>query len=208
MRWILAIALMASTPGPLVQVQQPPAHRECSAHGDPVAAIAGAIRQEVLRDEGPGCDSPMLSESMDRTPGQRSEGINVNTVSNKKIAELDVMNQGPEKLEEKLSHYAEDAKVWDSVMRVLGFSPTNTVSGIQEVRRFFTWLAGLPPVSVKIVNIFGEGDKVAVEWILSGGEGTAKFEIPCANLYDFERGKIKSVRMQFDSAYFADIAKK
>jgi limonene-1,2-epoxide hydrolase len=119
-----------------------------------------------------------------------------------------VLNVGPEKLAEKLSHYAEDARVWDSVMRVMGFAESNTVSGIQEVKRFFTWLAGLPPVKVKIVNVFGEGDKVAVEWILSGGEGSQKFEIPCANLYDFENGKIKSVRMQFDSASFADIVKK
>ena len=208
MKWILAIGLMATAPGLLAQVEQPPALRECPAHGDPVTAIAGAGSEGVFGDEGPGCDSPKLPDSMDRTPGQRSGGINVNTVNNKKIAEFDVMNQGPEKLEEKLSHYAEDAKVWDSVIRVLGFSESNTVSGIQEVRKFFTWLAGLPPVKVKIVNIFGEGDKVAVEWILSGGEGAAKFEIPCANIYDFERGKIKSVRMQFDSAFFADIVKK
>ena len=208
MKWILVIGLMATAPGLPARVGQPPALRECPAHGDPVAAIAGAGSEKVLGDEGPGCDSPGPPGSMDRTPGQRSGGINVNAVNNKKIAEFDVMNQGPEKLEEKLSHYAEDAKVWDSVIRVLGFSESNTVSGIQEVRKFFTWLAGLPPVKVKIVNIFGEGDKVAVEWILSGGEGAAKFEIPCANIYDFERGKIKSVRMQFDSAFFAYIVKK
>jgi len=127
---------------------------------------------------------------------------------NKKIAEADVLCVGPEMLERKLSYYDENATVWDSVMRVLGYSENNTVSGFEEVKKFFTWLANLPPVKVKVLNVFGEGDKVTVEWLLLGGEGTQKFEIPCANLYDFENGKIKRVRMQFDSAYFAEIVGK
>ncbi len=124
---------------------------------------------------------------------------------NKRIAKADVLCVGPDTLEEKLSYYHDNPTVWDSVMRVLGYSENNTVSGFEEVKKFFTWLANLPPVKVKVQNVFGEGDKVAVEWVLSGGESTQKFEIPCANLYDFENGKIKSVRMQFDSAYFAEI---
>lgn len=140
--------------------------------------------------------------------GGRQGGAAMDTAQYKKIAEADVLNVGPERLEEKLSYYAEDARVWDSVMRVMGFSESNTVVGIREVRRFFTWLASLPPVTVRIVNVFGEGNKVAVEWILAGGEGAGKFEIPCANLYDFENGKIKSARMQFDSAAFAAIVGK
>ncbi len=127
---------------------------------------------------------------------------------NKRIAEQDVLCVGPKTVEKKLGYYAEDAVIWDSVMRVLGYSGSNTASGFEEVKKFFTWLANLPPVKVKVQNIFGEGDKVAVEWLLLGGEGTQKFEIPCANLYDFENGKIKSVRMQFDSAYFAKIVGK
>ncbi len=110
-------------------------------------------------------------------------GNRVSTAENKRIAEADVRNVGPQALDEKLSYYANDAVVWDSVMRVMGFSDTNTVSGIDEVRKFFTWLASLPPVNVKILGVFGEGDNVAVEWMLSGGEGPGKFEIPCANIY-------------------------
>jgi ketosteroid isomerase-like protein len=60
-------------------------------------------------------------------------------------------------------------------------------------------------VKAKVQNVFGEADKVTVEWVLLGGEGVKKFEIPCANIYDFKDGKIKGVRMHFDSAYFADI---
>lgn len=127
---------------------------------------------------------------------------------NKKIAEADVRCGGMDELEEKLSYYDENSTVWDSVMGVMGYSQTNTASGFDAVKKFFTWLAGMPPVTVKVVNVFGEGDKVAVEWILAGGEDRQKFEIPCANLYDFENGKIKSVRMQFDSAAFARIVGK
>jgi hypothetical protein len=81
------------------------------------------------------------------------------------------------------------------------------VSGFEEVKKFYTWLAELPPIRVIIQSVFGEGNKVAVEWILSGGEGAQKFEIPCVNLYDFESGKIKNVRLHFDSAYFAQLMK-
>jgi len=124
---------------------------------------------------------------------------------NKKIATTDVLCVGPETLEEKLGYYAIDAVVWDSVMRVAGYAENNVASGFDEVKEFFTWLANLPPVNVKIQNVFGESDKVAVEWLLMGGEGDSKFEVPCANIYDFKDGKIKSVRMHFDSAYFAEI---
>ncbi len=124
---------------------------------------------------------------------------------NKKIAEADVRCVGMAKLEEKLSYYGKNSTVWDSVIRVTKYSESNWVSGFEEVKKFFTWLAGLPPIKVEVLNVFGEGDKVAVEWTLIGGEGPQKFEIPCVNLYDFENGLIKSVRMQFDSAYFAGI---
>lgn len=127
---------------------------------------------------------------------------------NKRIAEADVLRVGPEALEQKLARYDDNPTVWDSVIRVLGYSENNTVSGFEETKKFFTWLANMPPVKARVQNVFGEGDKVAVEWILSGGEGTRRFEIPCANLYDFENGKIKSVRMHFDSAYFAGIVGK
>ena len=66
-------------------------------------------------------------------------------------------------------------------------------------------LEAYPETETLVLSVFGEGDKVAVEWTLIGGEGPKKFEIPCVNLYDFENGLIKSVRMQFDSAYFAEI---
>jgi hypothetical protein len=203
MKWILTIGLLVMTLALLARAPVPPAFGEC-----PAEAITASEGEAIAGEESPACSSLPLAVSDEQTPGQRSGGAQVNTANNKKSAEFDVLNQGPEKLDEKLSHYAEDAVVWDSVMRVLGFSETNKASGIKEVTRFFTWLAGLPPVKVKIVNIFGEGDKVAVEWILTGGEGAGKFEILCANIYDFERGKIKSVRMQFDSAYFASIVKK
>ena len=127
---------------------------------------------------------------------------------NKKIAIADVLYVGPEKLEEKLGYYARDAVVWDSVMRVAGYAENNLAFGFDEVKRFFTWLANLPPVNVEVQNVFGDGEKVTVEWILSGGEGVKHFEIPCANIYDFENGKIKGVRMHFDSAYFAEITGK
>jgi len=127
---------------------------------------------------------------------------------NKRIAEADVRCVGMDKLDEKLSYYDKNPTVWDSVIRVLKYSESNWVSGFEEVKKFFTWLAGLPPIKVEILNVFGERDKVAVEWMLIGGEGAKKFEIPCANLYDFENGKIKGVRMQFDSAAFARIAGK
>ena len=127
---------------------------------------------------------------------------------NKRIAEADVLCVGSETLEEKLSYYDDNPTVWDPVIRVLGYSENNTVSGFEEVKNFFTWLANLPPVNVKVQNVFGEGDKVCVEWLLIGGEGDKKFEIPCANIYDFKNGKIKGVRMQFDSAAFAEIVGK
>lgn len=127
---------------------------------------------------------------------------------NKKIAIADVLCVGPEKLEEKLGYYDSDAVVWDSVMRVAGYAADNMASGFDEVKKFFTWLANLPPVSVKVQNVFGESDKVAVEWLLMGGEGDSKFEVPCTNVYNFKDGKIKSVRMHFDSAYFAEITGK
>jgi hypothetical protein len=128
--------------------------------------------------------------------------------NNKNIAIADVLCVGPEKLEEKLDYYASDAVVWDSVMRVAGYAENNTASGFDEVKKFFTWLANLPPVNARVQNVFGDGEKVSVEWTLSGGEGAQQFEIPCANIYDFEDGKIKGVRMHFDSAYFAEITGK
>jgi len=124
---------------------------------------------------------------------------------NKRIAEADVLYVGPETLEEKLGYYASGAVVWDSVMRVAGYAENNVASGFDEVKKFFTWLANLPPVNVKIQNVFGESDKVAVEWLLSGNGNESTFTIPCVNIYDFKDGKIKRVQMQFDSAYFAEI---
>ena len=125
--------------------------------------------------------------------------------NNKQVATADILCIGPETLEEKLTYYADEAVIWDPVMRVAGYTKTNTASGFDEVKRFFTWLANLPPVNARVQNVFGEADKVVVEWVLLGGEDAQKFEIPCANIYDFEDGKIKGVRMHFDSAYFAEI---
>jgi ketosteroid isomerase-like protein len=129
----------------------------------------------------------------------------VSVEKNKKVATADVLCIGPKTLAEKLTYYAANAVVWDPVMRVAGYAKTDTVYGFEEVKKFFTWLANLPPVKAKVQNVFGEADKVTVEWVLLGGEGVKKFEIPCANIYDFKDGKIKGVRMHFDSAYFADI---
>lgn len=129
----------------------------------------------------------------------------MSVAKNKKIATDDVLCIGPKTLEEKLTYYADDAVVWDPVMRVAGYAKADTVYGFEEVKKFFTWLANLPPVKAKVQNVFGEGDKVTVEWVLQGGDGAKKFEIPCANIYDFKGGKIKGVRMHFDSAHFADI---
>lgn len=125
--------------------------------------------------------------------------------NNKKVATADVLRIGPETLEEKLACYTSDAVVWDPVMTVAGYAETNTVSGIDEVKKFFTWLANLPPVKVKVQSVFGEGDWVAVEWLLRGGGDAQSFEIPCANIYKFKDGKIQGVRMHFDSACFAEI---
>jgi hypothetical protein len=36
---------------------------------------------------------------------------------------------------------------------------SNTVSGFEEVKKFYTWLAGLPPIRVIIQRVFGEGKK-------------------------------------------------
>ena len=127
---------------------------------------------------------------------------------NKRIAEADVMCIGPDKLAEKIAYYTDDAVAWDSVIRVMGYAGDNTVTGIEEVTKFFTWLANLPPVSATVECVFGEGENVAVEWTLAGGEGADRFEIPCANIYSFQAGKIRSVRMQFDSASFAEIVGK
>jgi hypothetical protein len=126
---------------------------------------------------------------------------------NKKVAIVDVLSIRPETLEKKLAHYAANAEVWDPVMRVTGYKNTNKASGITEVRDFFSWLADLPPVKAKVQNVFGEGNYVTVEWLLQGGGGAQSFEIPCANIYEFKEGKIKSVLMHFDSAYFAEITK-
>ena len=125
--------------------------------------------------------------------------------NNKKIATADVLCVGTETLEEKLTYYAKDAVIWDPVMRVAGYEKTSIARGFEEVKKFLTWLANLPPVQAKVQNVFGEGDKVTVEWLLQGGDGANKFEISCVNIYDFENGKIKGVRMHFDSAHFADI---
>jgi ketosteroid isomerase-like protein len=125
--------------------------------------------------------------------------------NNKNVAVADVLCTGPENLEKKLTCYTDDAVVWDPVMRVAGYADTNIASGFNEVKRFFSWLANLPPVKAKVRNVFGEGDRVAVEWVLIGGENAQTFEIPCANIYDLKDGKIKGVRMHFDSAYFAEI---
>jgi predicted SnoaL-like aldol condensation-catalyzing enzyme len=124
---------------------------------------------------------------------------------NKKVAVADVLNIGPKTLEEKLAGYTGDAVVWDPVMKVAGYAETNTASGFKEVKKFFTWLANLPPVKAKVQSVFGEGDWVAVEWLLQGGGGEQTFEIPCVNVYEFKDSKIKGVRMHFDSAYFAEI---
>lgn len=124
---------------------------------------------------------------------------------NKMIAEAEVQCAGPTKLNERLSYYSENPAVWDSVMRVLKYAESNWVVGFEEVKRFFTWLAGLPPIEVRVLSVFGEGDKVAVEWTLVGEQEGRRFEVPCVNLYDFENGKIKSARMHFDSAYFAEV---
>lgn len=124
----------------------------------------------------------------------------------KKIAVDDVLHTGTENLDEKMEPFAEDVVVWDPVMKVGGFSGTNTVRGYEEVSKFFAWLGKLPPVKVDITNVFGEGEKVVVEWTLCGGEPKNEFYIPCANIYDFNNGKINGVRMHFDSAQFAEIS--
>jgi predicted SnoaL-like aldol condensation-catalyzing enzyme len=129
----------------------------------------------------------------------------MSTQENKKIAEQDVLCVGPATLEKKLTFYTEDAVVWDSVIWVMQYAPGNTVKGITEVKEFFTWLANMPPVEAKIQSVFGEGDMVAVEWMLGGQGPSGAFTIPCVNIYEFKNGKIKRVQMQFDSAGFAEI---
>ena len=129
----------------------------------------------------------------------------MNVENNKKVAAADVLFIGPGTLGKKLARYTSDAVVWDPVMRVAGYKDTNKASGSREVREFFTWLASLPPVKAEVQSVFGEGNRVAVEWLLKGGEGAQKFEIPCANIYEFKDGKIRGVRMHFDSAYFSEI---
>ncbi len=131
----------------------------------------------------------------------------VSVENNKKVAVADVLRIGPETLEEKLACYTGDAVVWDPVMKVAGYAETNTASGFNEVKELFTWLANLPPVRAEVQSVFGEDDRVAVEWLLRGGGGEQSFEIPCVNIYEFKDGKIKGVRMHFDSAYFAEITK-
>ncbi len=126
----------------------------------------------------------------------------------KKIAEADVRYFEGSEIEKKLSYYDDNPTIWDSAIMVMKYSTTsNKISGFEEVKKFYTLLAGQPPIKTIIQSTFGEGNQVAVEWILSGGEGAQKFEIPCVNLYDFERGKIKNVRLHFDSAYFAQLMK-
>jgi len=127
---------------------------------------------------------------------------------NKAIAQADVLNGTLAQLPDKLKFYSENAVVWDSVMRVAGYSETNQAVGLEEIRKFYTWLSHLPPIKVELNSIFGEGDKVAVEWTLYGENAAGKFSIPCVNIYDFEDRKIMGVRMQFDSAYFADIIRR
>lgn len=132
----------------------------------------------------------------------------VSLENNKKVAIADVFNIRPETLEEKLAYYTDDAEVWDPVMRVAGYKDTNKASGFSEVKEFFRWLADLPPVKAEVQNVFGEGNHVAVEWWLKGSGGAKSFEILCANIYEFKGGKIRNVRMHFDSAYFGEITKK
>ena len=128
------------------------------------------------------------------------------TMTNTQIAEADVLSVGPEKLAYRLSLYADNATVWDSVMRVGGFNDSNIVSGKTHVTRFLTWLAHLPPVEVKILTSIAEGDHVAVDWLLRGGNGT--FEIPCITFFEIKQGKIANAKMQFDSAFFAGLMQK
>ena len=123
----------------------------------------------------------------------------------KRMAVQDVMSTNPGTLERKMTMFAPEATVWDPVMRVGGFSERNTVRGEREVRRFFTWLGNLPPVAVEIDNVFGEANKVVVEWTLKGGGPGREFSIPCANIYTFVDDKITGLRMHFDSAMFAEI---
>jgi ketosteroid isomerase-like protein len=129
----------------------------------------------------------------------------VSVENNKKVAVADVLSVGPDTLEKKLASYAENAVVWDPVMKVAGYRDSNKASGLKEVKAFFTWLAGLPPVKAEIRRVFGEGDWVAVEWQLLGDGDGRTFEIPCANIYEFKGEKIRGVRMHFDSAHFAEI---
>jgi len=129
----------------------------------------------------------------------------VSVEDNKKVAVADVLSVGPDTLGKKLACYADDAVLWDPVMKVAGYMDSNTASGLEEVKAFFTWLAGLPPVKGEVRSVFGEGDWVAVEWQLVGGGEGKTFEIPCANIYEFKDDKIRGVRMHFDSAHFAEI---
>lgn len=135
------------------------------------------------------------------------EVLTMSIEENKKIAEADVQYLESGKVEEQLSYYDDNPTIWDSVIRVVKYSTSNTLFGFEEVKKFYTFLAGTGPIKANIQSVFGEDDKVAVEWTLSGGEGAQKFEIPCVNLYDFENGKIKNARLHFDSAYFAGLMK-
>jgi hypothetical protein len=82
---------------------------------------------------------------------------------NKKIAEADVWYSESGEIEEKLSYYDDNPATWDPLIMAMKYSTTtSTVSGFEEVKKFYTWLARLPPVRVIIQRVFGEGDHVAV----------------------------------------------
>jgi len=123
---------------------------------------------------------------------------------NKKIASIDMQYLERGEVEERLLLYDDNPTIWDPLIRIIKYSSSNTIAGFEEVKKFYTSLAGMGSIKVNIQSIFGEGDKVAVEWILTEGEGAQRLEIPCVNLYDFEKGKIKNARLHFDSAYFAE----
>jgi predicted ester cyclase len=65
-----------------------------------------------------------------------------------------------------------------------------------------------PDIHIKIEDIFGEGDKIALHWIMSATHGGVYQNIPATqnlitligiDIYTVEKGKIKSIVRQSDN---------
>ncbi len=124
----------------------------------------------------------MLSADVLAQPSARDNGATVRRY-------FDMLNSG-------------DLDAMNAIMTadVVFRNPPAVVRGVDALRKVLAGLrAAVPDLRFTLEDEFGEGDKVATRWVMTGTQGTRKMDVTGMDIFLFADGKIKEVWVNMDT---------